>query len=350
MELTKQDTQRAKGVAILGMIMLHLFCRLDNFPYTPWIWIGHVPLVYYLGLFGDMCVPIYCFCSGYAHCLQREKQGKTYCRNIPEKLLRFLMNYWIVVVLFSVVGLLSGNGNTIPGSMRTFLGNVFLYSMSYNGAWWFVMTYVFLSLLSPGIIWFVKKLPTVLVLFISGGIYFVAYLLRFEFSVEFSNVILQWIWRQMLLLGTSQIGYIIGVTVRKERWISKARDFLWNDTGKWKKLCIWTIILLPVAAFVTHGIIQTSFVAPFTAMGVLPAVFILRHPAWWERFLQLMGKHSTNIWLTHMFFYLTLFEGLVFRVQYPVFVLMLMLVLCLGTSWIIEHVYEKFLKRQVKVR
>ena len=37
----------AKGLAIIGMIMLHLFCRLGSLPYKPLIWIGSVPLVYY---------------------------------------------------------------------------------------------------------------------------------------------------------------------------------------------------------------------------------------------------------------------------------------------------------------
>jgi hypothetical protein len=35
MELTKQDSLKAKGVAIIGMIMLHLFCRLGELPYDP---------------------------------------------------------------------------------------------------------------------------------------------------------------------------------------------------------------------------------------------------------------------------------------------------------------------------
>lgn len=54
MELTKQENQMAKGVAILAMVMLHLFCRLGDLPYTPLIWIGHTPLIYYLVLFPDL--------------------------------------------------------------------------------------------------------------------------------------------------------------------------------------------------------------------------------------------------------------------------------------------------------
>jgi hypothetical protein len=45
MELTKKDTKMAQGIAVLGMVMLHLFCRLGDLPYTPWIWVGATPLV-----------------------------------------------------------------------------------------------------------------------------------------------------------------------------------------------------------------------------------------------------------------------------------------------------------------
>ena len=33
MELTKRDTQMTKGLAIVFMVLLHLFCRVDNLPY-----------------------------------------------------------------------------------------------------------------------------------------------------------------------------------------------------------------------------------------------------------------------------------------------------------------------------
>lgn len=33
MELTKRDTKMTKGLAIVFMVLLHLFCRVDNLPY-----------------------------------------------------------------------------------------------------------------------------------------------------------------------------------------------------------------------------------------------------------------------------------------------------------------------------
>ena len=67
MDITKRDSKMLKGVAILSMLMLHLFCRRENLPYTPLLWIGGTPLIYYFALFGDICVAVYCFVSGYAH-------------------------------------------------------------------------------------------------------------------------------------------------------------------------------------------------------------------------------------------------------------------------------------------
>lgn len=333
MELTKQDTQKAKGVAIIGMVMLHLFCRLDDLPYTPWIWIGETPLIYYFGLLGDYCVPIYCFCSGYAHYLLKEKLQSDYNKSIPQKLLRFLSQYWLVVVLFSTVGLLTGNGAMIPGSLSEFLGNLLLYRLSYNGAWWFVITYLFLSALSPVLFKITQKLNPILLLLLSGFLYFTSYLFRFQVPITLSNAVLNWIWQQLILLGTSQFVYMIGMVSRKAQWASKLRAICQRKT-----ICSVCLLLVLLAAFVGHCVVQSLIVAPITALAVLLCLFGIKLPACVDRILLLMGKHSTNIWLVHMFFYLTLFENFVFIAKYPIFVFALMIAVCLGVSCLIDQI------------
>lgn len=345
MELTKKDTQMAKGIAIIGMLMLHLFCRLENLPYTPLLYIGDVPLIYYFGVFGDLCVPIYCFCSGYAHYLLREKLEGEYTRSIPKKLLRFLQNYWEILVIFTLVGLVSGNGDEIPRSFSDFLGNFFLYRLSYNGAWWFVITYIFLSLLSPVLIASVKRLPSILVLLISGVVYFVAYLFRFRFIFSLENGVLDWLWQQTILLGTSQFAYVIGLVCRKEQWVTKLRrgctaEKNGEKCSAWKYLLKIFVWILPPAAFIGHCIVQSVFVSPFTAMAVLAFLFSVRVPNFVRQSLLFMGNHSTNIWFTHMFFYLTLFEGLVFVAKYPIPIFLMMLVITVGVSYVIQFVHK----------
>ncbi|MGL4866635.1 MAG: hypothetical protein ACRC4T_26370 [Cetobacterium sp.] len=52
------------------MLLLHLFCIKS---YQAIIYVG----IYYLSLFGDCCVALYCFCSGYGlmHNYQKDKAG-----------------------------------------------------------------------------------------------------------------------------------------------------------------------------------------------------------------------------------------------------------------------------------
>ena len=335
MELTKLDTQKAQGAAALGMVMLHLFCRLGDLPYTPLVWIGDVPLIYYLGLFGDCCVPIYCFCSGYAHYLMADAQGTAYPRRLPDKALRFLLNYWVVVVLFSCVGLLSGRADIIPGSWADFLRNMLVVGVDYNGAWWFVITYLFLLALSPMLAAMTKRINGLLLLAGSIAVYFAAYLFRFVIHVEIPNAVLSWLWAQIVLLGTSQLGYLGGMVCRKYCVIGKLRVFLQSRNTLRRGI----VFLFPTAAFLSHCIVQSLFMAPFTAAAVLTGLFLVKLPRWLERFFLLMGKHSTNIWLVHMFFYLNLFPGLVFCVKYPPLILILMLTLCFATSLLIHTVY-----------
>ena len=151
MDLSKHDTKMTQGLAIIFMVLLHLFNRTDDLPYTALIYVAGKPIMYYIGLIGDCCVLMYAFCSGYAHYIMRNRSesGKRYYADILKKCLRFLINFWIVLILFSVLGLIFDGTGEIPGGIEKFAGNFFLYSLSYNGAWWYVLTYVFMVLLSP---------------------------------------------------------------------------------------------------------------------------------------------------------------------------------------------------------
>lgn len=331
-ELTTEDTQMAKGLAILAMVALHLFCRLDHLPYQPLIFVGSVPLVYYLGLFGDMCVSIYCFCSGYAHYLLYMKNHSIYQNRIPVKALRFLTNYWIIVLLFSGVGLVFDKTHTIPGSLADFLGNILLYHQSYNGAWWFVVTYLILLLASPLIAFIIQRIPAIPMLLASGAIYCIAYLFRYVFSWVVQNAILQWLWTQLVLFGTSQFAYVVGMIFRKYRVISRLKK---AQTMYDQAFIRGLLYGIPILLFLVHCRIQTVAIAPITGILTLVCFFLWEKPRWIQRFFLFMGKHSTNIWLCHMFFYAVLFKDFVFGARYPVLIYILMLLVCVGVSCIV---------------
>ena len=57
--LSKSDTSALKGIAIMAMLLHHLYYSIPIGvePYTG--------ILYLLGIIGKVCVPIFLFCSGY---------------------------------------------------------------------------------------------------------------------------------------------------------------------------------------------------------------------------------------------------------------------------------------------
>lgn len=129
-ELTKEQSRMLKGIAIIFMLCLHLYNRSDiNGYYSSLLNIHGLPLVYYLSFICDACVPIYCFCAGYAAYLKKD----IHIKNTFKRLINLLKTYWIVLALTCILGLIFKRPY-IPKDLLTLLGNIFLYDISYVGA------------------------------------------------------------------------------------------------------------------------------------------------------------------------------------------------------------------------
>lgn len=53
--LTKQDAKMAQGLAIISMLMLHLFCRVDNLPYEVHFLSGGAHLLFTILAYSEIC-------------------------------------------------------------------------------------------------------------------------------------------------------------------------------------------------------------------------------------------------------------------------------------------------------
>lgn len=337
MDITKRDSKMLKGVAILAMLMLHLFCRRDNLPYTPLLWIGDTPLIYYFGLFGDICVAIYCFVSGYAHYMQ---SSKTELRHRWKRLLRFLIPFWVIAAVFSVIGIFTGNP-AIPASVKEFLLNCLTIKNSYNGAWWYANTYILLVALQPLSRKFVERCPAWAVLLASFAFYTVGYGIRFWGWGSCRSTVLSWIITHIGLLGTSYFPYIIGMLFCKKQVVAALRQRLLSV--KTSNICIFTGVTF-AGMIVVHGLIPPLFVAFITATVTIILLCICPLPVWLTNLLCYFGEHSTNIWLVHMFFYGRLFHGIVFCLKYPIPVLLLLIAFSLASSYVIKWLSRPILK------
>lgn len=333
--LTKQDAKMAQGLAILSMVMLHLFCRIKDLPYTVSLYIGDTPFVYYLGLFGDICVPIYCFCSGYAQSLLEEREGENYSVNRFKRIWKFILHFWIIVIVFSCVGFLAGKSEVIPGNISVFLGNMFMYRLSYNGAWWFVTTYILLILLTPVLYHVIKRVNPWMIVLFSGVVYFICYVLRSSHVFFNQHEVLYWICNELTLLGTSQFSFVIGMLFYKYNVVANLKKWLKSSVKSYSNILIWG---LPIIMFMMHCIEQSVVIAPITGVVTLTCFHLWNKPNYVKRFLSFMGNHSMNIWLVHMFFYQTLFNGMVFKAKYPIVIFIVMISICIGVSYGIDWI------------
>lgn len=294
-EFTKDESKILKGIAILFMVGLHLFNRTDTVGYyQPIFYIGNTPIIYYISFLFDACVPIYCFCSGYALYLKNS--------NIKEnmhRVFKLLQRYWIILILTCVAGLFLKNEN-IPGSIFDFICNATLLRSTYVGAWWFLQTYVLLVLATP----LIKKLIdwSKFTIIISLIVYFIAYYFRMMNPIKTDVVIIDIITNALVLFGTSQFPYMVGMLFYKYKIITKIRNTVSDNN-----FIAFVIVLLCILA---HIAIKSMIVAPFIAIVFICGYALFSFNNIIEKILLFFGEHSTNIWLVHFFlsykFYLSL--------------------------------------------
>lgn len=320
------------------MLLLHLFCRKEAAGlYITFPTVRGVPFIYYLALFGDACVPMYCFASGYG--LYRSLEGKESLTKNFGRIFKLFINYWIVLLLFTAIGFFAGKPG-IPGSLTKFVLNFFLVSYSYNGAWWFLQTYIILVFLAPFLINLIKTYRYPFLLMVSGTVYFLSYVQRIRQVVDFGNsVILNTVVNAIVLVGTSQFGFVIGAVFAKDSLYSNLYN-RFNNLRYKNRLCLLAILLLVLI----HSFFETMFIAPFTAITFICLFNLMDKNILVNKVLSFLGDHSTNIWLTHMFFYLTIFPELIFGPRYPILIFIWLLILCLISSYCINFMYSGLIR------
>lgn len=75
-DVDKNDANMFRGLAILSMLILHLFCRFGDDVYgTPLLWLNEKePFVYWFGFFAEICVSLYSIQGGVRSVCFRSKR------------------------------------------------------------------------------------------------------------------------------------------------------------------------------------------------------------------------------------------------------------------------------------
>lgn len=305
MEISLQKANQLKALAILMMLFLHLFNRPYQGLFEPLFFLGNMPISYYISLFCDSCVPIFCFVSGYGLYFTYLKNPTSYNFSNFLRIKKLFINYWIILILFAVFLGYVLNKPGYPGSFTTFVLNFSSLKITYNGAWWFLFIYLLLIASSVFFFKIMRKIPSYFIILICLFFYFPAFYFRVYKPISFDYSILNWFQMQLSLYGTSLFPFIVGAVSLKEKWNTKITQ-LFNNLRYKNFVAVFSIFIL----IVIHGLVPNLVMAPFLA---IPFIFLFVQTNLLtsvNNFLDFMSAHATNLWLIHMFFYLAFLNSL----------------------------------------
>lgn len=329
--LTKCESKMLQGLSVLAMVYLHLFCTLSYSElFTPLIYIKGIPLAFYLAQLSDFCVMGFAFRSGYAHMALFDK--KDYYKKRLVSLFSLYCNYWIILIAFTLICVIIGQADFMPGSVTQFLKGFTTVDIQYNGAWWYLPVYAVIVIISPLLLKASKRINSILLLIIFSVVYAVGYLLRYRYKAPYQAI--NWFGP----FGMTIFEYMLGVICKKENVFEKIEAHISKIKPLW--IAIASAVLF-VAMLLGHTLlVRNIIVAPATGLVLIMILKFCPRPKFVEKTLLFFGKHSTNIWLTHMFFYLVVFKDLVYSARYPILIYIFMLAICVTVSFVINLIYN----------
>ena len=90
---------------------------------------------------------------------------------------------------------------------------------------------------------------------------------------------------------------------------------------------------LLVGAVVMHCLLSNAVVGPFFQIIYILLLLHIRIPAFINKGLRSLGRHSMVMWLTHSFFCYHLFHDFIYGFRYPLLIYVVLLVISYAVSF-----------------
>lgn len=357
--LTKDHSKMLQGLAILMMLYHHLFSTPEalGIDYISLLSFGGINVELHMAWFFKLCVAIYAFVSGYGLCRsmplildapnEKFKTDEGFFRLLIKDyheclkhLFWFYTQYWLVFVLFVPIGFLFYNRQFV---FSEFILNFVGLSSSYNGAWWYVLFYLRLILIMPLCDCFFRTFNAKKDKCYKALFYLViaAFLLAFKIldAKGFSNFVDS---LQMAFLLCFLVGFIVSRFSLYElaiRLLTARLAYALGILGFVLVICA----RVKIAKDASSAGLDFIFV-PVFAFGF---IVIMTLCPYLGRIFKFIGKYSTFMWLTHVFFYDHYSKNLVMFTRFSTGIYLTLLVLSFATAYVLDVLY-RLLKRGLK--
>jgi surface polysaccharide O-acyltransferase-like enzyme len=331
---TKQNTNIAKGVAILFMFLQHLFYS-TSYPYIK-LNILNIDIWFVLAILGKICVSIFVILSGFG-------LYKSFFKN--ESVLDFFKkrfsyiysNYWFIWLLFVPLGVYFFgynletvyDGNVLKHLLIDLTGTqIYFNFFGINSTWWFISLLITLYLFFP-LLYKISKFKYLLeILFLAS---YSLYFFRFD---EF------WMFETYSYF----FSFIAGILIAKYSIFEKISE----KPNIWKFISIISILvfstlrcykLLTSTEYVEAGT-QTCF-DPFVGFALIVIFYLCYKNNKLFFLLEELGKYSFIIFLFHKFLMIYC-PYYVFGLDYPIFILLNFILVNYALAKFISLLKDKF--------
>lgn len=355
MEFTKKNTLAMKGIAIIMMLFHHCFLtgRYESFniiftPFTEGFTVK-------IASFFKICVAIYVFLTGYGLMIKHLKNNEakenkeSQPKMIAKRYLSLVAGFLIIFLMCQIFSMIMDRGplktyssDTIYNGILNFvidglgLANLF-GTPTLNGTWWYMSLAIVLIAVIPIMIKIYKKFG-----FLATSII----LITIAHVIEIPNTnMVRWLYTAFL-----------GIVCADKNLLVKMKDFKLikkNDiVNKIVKFVIATILVVG-SVYLRQGAdpkyyelndaLIPVFIIYYCFEFIMPIKYI-------NNALMFLGKHSTNIFLTHTFVRAIYFENFTYSFKYPVVIVAVLLGISLIISIIIELIkkysgYNKLIEK-----
>ncbi|CNH97865.1 Acyltransferase family [Yersinia pekkanenii] len=324
MLFTRNETNYIKGIAIILMLMHHLFAFperippdvniINSFPFITW------DIDNFIASFGKICVAMFLFISGYGYSFKNKISFK-YSFN---KLKKLYFSYWLVFIIFIPIGFLFVNNDWDDSSPIKLAKNIIGVSSDYNGEWWFIRLYVVYVLALP----IISRLNSITLIFMALISLPLGY---FSQRMGYNVISMYLAWLYPFISG-----YVFGKENKKIAGIMKHLNppFFYSFSF----LCIMSFFV----TFKTYGLIVTS---PLFVMLIKCIYNSTIH----HHIINNLGTHSLYMWLTHSFFCYYYTPEIIYSVRYAPLILFLLILISYITSVILDNIEHIIKKLYVKL-
>ena len=355
--LSIQDSNVLKGVALILLLWHHLF-YVDNGMFSD-INVWGDGLTNQIGQLRKVCVALFVFLSGYGLVVSTDSSNFRLRLFYVKRYTKLYLNYWLIWLLFVPINILCFDRTftavyqsyVIPKFLIDFCGLSCMFgTQTMNPTWWFYSCIVILYALFPIILsclektkWIVTWLVVSLVIVFIPNLYLLEpvkyYLFPFLLGCVFGKGSI------FNILPPQYVGPVNIFKRMYNRLIKICKGY--GNTMDFVIL----IFVLVVSVVWRNSSTHNLFIDSWLTLLIYVIYLNMNISQNAKKIMQILGKHSFNIFLFHTFIYYYWFRNLLYSLNNPILIFLTLLVVTLVISVGMELVknYIGYYKLQTRI-